>query len=138
MRVPTRQAARLERAKVSAEACTANQSAPFSMTVRQTPAHDTEAPSARSSMSRVVAMTKVVSPPGLIARTSPISVTMPVNISRRSRQGFEHIGAKLFEGKALEARRGRKARHTERLDRWETVAAEQGGRMEPGKTIDEV
>src|SRR6185437_15463841 len=132
--VPTRQSLSVERARVSAEAWTANQSAPRSITVRQTPAQATDAPSARSLVSSLVPMMKVVSPPTRISRSVPISV----NISACPGQGFEHVFAASLDAEALEAPRRGERRHAEGFNGWSCVAAEQGRCLEPGEAVDEI
>ncbi len=69
------------RASVSAEAETANQPGPFSVTLKHTPAQAIEAPMAVSSRSNEVAMRKRRSPPGMTSRTWPTSLTIPVNMA---------------------------------------------------------
>ena len=69
---------------VSPEASTANQSAPFSITVRQQPEQAIEAPSATSSTANRVAIANrvsVVSVWRASAATRPTSVTIPVNMA---------------------------------------------------------
>src|SRR5262245_2115781 len=83
-------------------------------------------------------MTNVVSPPGRISRSSPISVMIPVNISSGSRQDFEHIIAERFDSEPLEARRSRERRHAEGLDGRQRVAAQEARRLKPGEPVDEI
>src|SRR5215471_12950890 len=69
---------------VSAEASAANQSAPTSIAVRQQPEQPIEAPmgiAAVSDQGAVIASRISALPPrGVMARTVPRAVTMPVNI----------------------------------------------------------
>ena len=109
---------------VSPEASTANQSAPFSTTVRQQPEQAIEAPIAIGVMSCLVRTTKRRSPacpPGVTAVISPTSVTIPVNMRRylcRSMPGFQHVAAER-SGAQTRVNRGAKSSfcNAERPDR---------------------
>ena len=85
MREPTCQVPIVVHARVSAEASAANQSGPSSTAVRQQPEHAMDAPRAMEAVSgHGASITRRMSRPspiGLIARTVPSAVIMPVNIS---------------------------------------------------------
>ena len=84
--MPTAQSPSVVLDSVSAEAVTANQSAPSSMAVRQQPEQAMEAPSGMLAMSAQPAGTPIIRrmswppPIGVMARTVPWPVTIPVNI----------------------------------------------------------
>src|SRR5256885_14522161 len=80
MREPSFQSPRWVLSSDSPEASTANQSAPFSITVRQQPEQAIEAPITTGFMSCLVRMTKRRSPAcpaALTAVVSPVLVTVP-------------------------------------------------------------
>ena len=84
IRLPSFQSPRWVLARLSPETSTANQSGPFSTTVRQQPEQAIEAPMAIGAMSCRVRTTKRRSPllpPGVTEVISPMSLTMPVNMT---------------------------------------------------------
>ena len=89
---------------VSAEASAANQSAPTSTAVRQQPEQPIEAPIGIAAVSgqgaAIVSRMSALSPRGVMARTVPRAVTMPVNIQATIalRSGAESAAWRALRG----------------------------------------
>ena len=145
-RVPACQRPSVVLPSVSAEASAANQSAPTSTAVRQQPEQPIEAPIGIAAVSgqgaAIVSRMSAPSPSGVMARTVPRAVTMPVNIQAvclRHDNSRQHVVAEWrLAHDRVEARHGVEALDAERLHRGPAVAAHHGGRMEPGDAVHQV
>src|SRR6185437_12023033 len=123
--------------RVSPETSTANQSAPFSTTVRQQPAWLTEAPISRVVRSKPVSISKRRS--RLVSRTlftRPRSVTIPVNISGLL-VALPKVVADLADLGAPEVGRLGQRRNRQGAKRRPPLAADQQRRAEPLQGVDE-
>src|SRR5579875_3642417 len=138
-RVPAFQRPSVVRASVSAEACTANQSLPTSMTVRQQPEQAIEAPSGMAAVSgHGAAMTRRISCPaagGMTSRTVPSAVMMPVNIALVHRKFAHEIGTTDLHALAHETRHFLQPVKPQSFHSRPSVSAHDGRRVKPYQPV---